>query len=91
MKSNLAIFEDQEIRRVYDEETETWFFSVVDIVQVLTQQADYQTARTYWRVLKNRLKAEGSETVTKCNRLKLTAKDGKARLYHPSRMDWSEC
>jgi hypothetical protein len=77
MKSNLAIFEDYKIRRLYDEETETWFFSVVDIIQVLIQQPDFQAARNYWKVLKNRLKKEGSESVTKCNRLKLEAADGK--------------
>ncbi|MDD5058999.1 MAG: BRO family protein [Sideroxydans sp.] len=75
-----AIFEENEIRRVYDEETETWWFSVVDIVQVLTQQPDYQAARNYWKVLKNRLGKEGSESVTKCNRLKLPATDGKNYL-----------
>ena len=75
-----AIFEEHEIRRVYDEETETWWFSVVDIVQVLTQQPDYQAARNYWKVLKNRLGKEGSESVTKCNRLKLPAADGKNYL-----------
>ena len=48
MKSNLAIFEDYKIRRLYDEETETWFFSVVDIIQVLIQQPDFQAARNYW-------------------------------------------
>lgn len=75
-----AIFEEHEIRRVYDEATETWWFSVVDIVQVLTQQPDYQAARNYWKVLKNRLSKEGSESVTKCNRLKLPAADGKNYL-----------
>jgi len=80
MKNNLAIFEEHEIRRVYDEETETWYFSVIDIVQILTQQLDYQLVRNYWKVLKNRLKNEGSQTVTKCNRLKMLAKDGKYRL-----------
>jgi DNA-damage-inducible protein D len=80
MKSELTIFEDYKIRRIYDEETETWFFSVVDIIQVLIQQADYQVARNYWKVLKNRLKKEGSESVTKCNRLKLEASDGKKYL-----------
>ena len=79
MKNNLAIFEDYKIRRLYDEETETWFFSVVDIIQVLIQQPDFQAARNYWKVLKNRLNKEGSETVTKCNRLKLVAEDGKMR------------
>jgi hypothetical protein len=80
MKPQPAIFEEYEIRRVYDEDTETWWFSVVDIVQVLTQQADYQAARNYWKVLKNRLSKEGSESVTKCNRLKLPAADGKNYL-----------
>jgi DNA-damage-inducible protein D len=80
MQPQPAIFEEHEIRRVYDEATETWWFSVVDIVQVLTQQADYQAARNYWKVLKNRLSKEGSESVTKCNRLKLPAADGKNYL-----------
>ncbi|KAF0241141.1 MAG: hypothetical protein FD180_4600 [Planctomycetota bacterium] len=73
-------FEDRAIRRVYDEDTETWWFSVVDIVQVLTQHADFQAARNYWKVLKYRLAKEGSESVTKCNRLKLPAADGKFYL-----------
>ena len=80
MKPQPTLFEEYEIRRVYDEDTETWWFSVVDIVQVLTQQADYQAARNYWKVLKNRLSKEGSESVTKCNRLKLPAADGKNYL-----------
>lgn len=80
MKDDLAIFEGYEIRRVYDEERDTWFFSVIDIVQVLTQQADYQLARNYWNKLKGRLKDEGSQTVTDCHRLKLVAKDGKSRV-----------
>lgn len=80
MNENLAIFEDYEIRRVYDEKTETWFFSVVDIIRVLTQQSDYQTARKYWNKLKERLNKEGNESVTKCHRLKLTAADGKKYL-----------
>jgi DNA-damage-inducible protein D len=80
MKNNLAIFEGYKIRRHYDEKTETWYFSVVDIIQVLIQQSDFQAARNYWKVLKNRLNKEGSETVTKCNRLKMVADDGKMRL-----------
>lgn len=75
-----AQFEDRAIRRVYDEERETWWFSVIDIIQVLTGQADYQAARNYWKVLKNRLAKEGSQVVTNCNRLKLTASDGRQRL-----------
>lgn len=80
MSKNLAIFENFEIRRLYDEKADTWFFSVIDIIQALIQQPDYQAARNYWKVLKNRLKKEGSEVVTNCNRLKLEAEDGKMRL-----------
>jgi hypothetical protein len=76
---NLAIFEGKKIRRVWDAEKELWYFSVVDIVAVLTEQLDFQLARNYWKVLKNRLKKEGSEVVTKCNRLKMEAEDGKLR------------
>lgn len=72
-----ALFEQHQIRRVYDEATETWWFSVVDILQVLIQQPDYQAARNYWKVLKHRLAKEGSQVVTNCNQLKLTASDGK--------------
>ena len=75
-----AIFENFDIRRVYDEKTETWYFSVVDIIRALLQQPDFQAARNYWKVLKNRLNKEGSESVTKCNRLKLEATDGKKYL-----------
>ena len=70
MKDDLAIFEDYKIRRLYDEFTQRWFFSVVDIIRDLTQQPDYQAARNYWKVLKNRLLHEGSQTVTNCNQLK---------------------
>jgi hypothetical protein len=80
MKMVPADFDGQDIRRVYDESTETWWFSVVDVVQVLTQQADFQTARKYWNQLKRRLEKEGSESVTACHRLKLPAADGKSYL-----------
>lgn len=76
----LAVFEGYHIRRVYDPKVEKWYFSVVDIVAALLQQPDYQAARNYWKVLKSRLKKEGSQTVTDCNRLKLPAEDGKLRL-----------
>jgi hypothetical protein len=76
----LAVFEDYNIRRIYDEATETWFFSVVDIIAALLQQPDYQTARKYWNKLKERLRKEGSESVTNCHRLKLEAADGKKYL-----------
>jgi DNA-damage-inducible protein D len=80
MKIVPAIFENHEIRRIYDEKTETWFFSVVDIVQILTQQPDYKTARKYWNKLKERLGKEGSQLVTNCHQLKLPAADGKNYL-----------
>jgi DNA-damage-inducible protein D len=73
-------FDGQSIRRVYDEDTETWWFSVVDVVQVLTQQSDPLTARKYWNQLKLRLAHEGSQLVTSCHQLKLPAADGKLRL-----------
>jgi len=78
--SALAVFEDYNIRRQYDEEKETWYFSVVDIIAVLIQQTDYQAARKYWKVLKGRLAKEGSELVSNCYQLKMTAEDGKQRM-----------
>ncbi len=78
--NKLAFFENYKIRRHYDEQTETWYFSVVDILQVLIQQPDYQTTRKYWNKLKERLKKEGSESVTNCHRLKMEAADGKKYL-----------
>lgn len=80
MKENIAIFEKYNIRRVYDEKSEIWYFSVIDVIRALIQQNDYQLARNYWKVLKKRLKEEGSESVTKCNQLKLMATDGKKYL-----------
>lgn len=81
MKNNtsLAIFETHKIRRYFDEKTEIWYFSVIDIVAALMEQGDFQLARNYWKVLKIRLIEEGSEVVTKCNRLKMVAQDGKMR------------
>ncbi|MFA4907483.1 MAG: BRO family protein [archaeon] len=76
----LVVFENYKIRRIYDEKSETWFFSVVDIIAALIQQSDYQAARNYWKVLKNRLRKEGSKSVTKCNQLKMEAADGKKYL-----------
>lgn len=80
MRNDMTLFEDHQIRRVYDEESEIWWFSVIDIIQVLTQQADYQIARKYWNKLKQRLTKEGSQSVTNCHRLKLPAADGKKYL-----------
>ncbi len=80
MRTEMTLFENYQIRRVYDEDAEIWWFSVIDIVQVLTQQADPQAARKYWNKLKERLRAEGSQLVTNCHQLKLKAADGKQRL-----------
>ena len=76
----IITFQNKKIRRHWDDKKEKWYFSVVDIVQVLTKQADFQSARNYWKVLKNRLKKEGSEVVTNCNRLKMIAEDEKLRF-----------
>ena len=76
----LAFFENYKIRRIFDETSEVWLFSVVDILAALIQQPDYQTARKYWNKLKERLKKEESESVTNCHRLKLEAADGKKYL-----------
>lgn len=73
----IQLFEDKRIRTAWDEEKEEWYFSVVDVVAVLTESPNPQT---YWRVMKKRLKDEGNETVTNCNALKMTAADGKKRL-----------
>ena len=78
--TQIKLFEDRKVRSVWDEETEKWYFSIVDVVAVLTDSARYQLARNYWKVLKNRLVKEGNETVTNCNQLKLPAEDGKMRL-----------
>lgn len=79
-KKSLAIFEGQRVRRIWNETEEKWYFSIIDIIAVLTEQKDFQLSRNYWKVLKNRLAKEGSELVTNCNRLKLLAEDGKMRL-----------
>ena len=73
-------FENSLIRTAWNEQEEEWYFSVVDVVGVLTDAKDYQVARNYWKVLKKRLKDEGAEPVTNCNQLKLKSADGKMRL-----------
>ena len=72
------LFEDRKIRTIWDDEEEKWYFSIVDVVGVLTYQPDIEHARNYWKVLKHRLKKEGNESVTNCNQLKLRASDGKS-------------
>lgn len=76
-KQAIQLFEDRKVRTVWDDESETWYFSIIDVVGILTDSPD---PNNYWKVLKNRLKKEGNETVTNCNRLKLPASDGKMRF-----------
>jgi len=78
-KNQIKLFEEKQVRAIWDENAEKWWFSIVDIVTVLTD-SDYQSARKYWKVLKGRLVAEGNELVTKCYQLKMQAPDGKMRL-----------
>ena len=78
-QNNVQLFENQPIRTAWDEENEEWYFSIVDVVGVLTEQPDTDGARNYWKVTKNRLKKEGSQLVTNCNQLKILSQDGKRR------------
>jgi hypothetical protein len=83
-QNNIQLFENKKVRSIWDSEKEEWFFSVVDVVAVLT---DSPNPQVYWRVLKKRLFDEGNETVTNCNGLKMQAPDGKllwARAIHTS-------
>ncbi len=76
----VQLFEDPPIRTAWVEDEEEWYFSVVDVVGILTEQPDIDGARNYWKVLKSRIKEEGNELVTNCNQLKMRAQDGKMRL-----------
>lgn len=76
----IVTFEERPVRRSWDEKKEKWYFSVVDVLRALTNQADFQTARKYWNKLKERLSKEGNQTVTNCHQLKMVAPDGKKRL-----------
>jgi len=82
MKKNKSIklFESKQIRTNWDAENEKWYFSVIDVISILTNQEGLQGARNYWKVLKHRLIKEGNQTVTNCNRLKMLAVDGKMRM-----------
>ena len=71
--SNIKLFENKKVRSQYESDKEIWYFSIVDIVGILTDQPTVERARNYWKVLKNRLIKEGNETVTNCNRLKMVA------------------
>jgi DNA-damage-inducible protein D len=79
MKEQAAvkIFEQKKVRSQWSEQEELWYFSIVDIVGILTNQPTVERARNYWKVLKSRLKKEGNESVTNCNQLKLQSEDGK--------------
>ena len=77
-KHKIQLFEDKQVRTVWDDELQKWFFSIVDVCGILTEQPDYDHAKNYWKVLKHRLIKEGNESVTNCNQLKLVSpKDGK--------------
>ena len=76
----VQLFEDRPIRTAWVEDEEEWYFSIVDVVGTLTEQIDYEKARKYWNKLKQRLKEEGSQLVTNCHQLKMTAQDGKKRM-----------
>jgi hypothetical protein len=78
--TSIRLFEEKKVRSIWNEENEKWYFSVIDIVAVLTHQLEYKKAQSYWTTLKGRLKKEGSEIVTKCDKLKLEANDGKKYL-----------
>ena len=86
MKNDLKVFENSNIRSIYDEENEKWYFSVVDLIAILTESKE---PRKYWSVLKTRLKKEGSELTTKCSQLKMKAADGK--LYRTDALDVEGC
>jgi len=73
----LAVFNGKNIRRSWNGKEEKWYFSIVDIISILVNQDNHKKAQSYWTTLKNRLKNEGSEVVTKCDQLKMTAQDGK--------------
>lgn len=79
-RTNIKIFEQKQVRSVWDDNQEKWYFSIIDVISILTNQETHQGARNYWKVLKSRLLKEGNETVTNCNQLKLEAQDGKMRM-----------
>ena len=79
-ENQIQLFEKHSVRTHWDAEKELWYFSIIDVVFILTEQQDFQKSRNYWKVLKHRLLNEGNETVTNCNRLKMLAKDGKMRI-----------
>ena len=79
-QNKIKLFEDKKVRTIWNEGEDQWYFCIIDIIAILTEQDNYQGARNYWKVLKHRLIKEGNETVTNCNQLKIEAEDGKMRL-----------
>ena len=79
-KQAIQLFEERKVRTIWDDKQEKWYFSIVDVVAVLTEQTDLLKARKYWNKLKQRLLEEGNQTVTNCHQLKMKAADGKMRL-----------
>jgi hypothetical protein len=79
-ENEIKIFEDKQVRTVWDEKQEKWYISIIDVISVLTEQSSYQGARNYWKVLKHRLLKEGNQSVTNCNQLKMQSSDGKYYL-----------
>lgn len=80
LKNKIVLFDDREVRQLWDEDAEKWWFSVVDVIAILSDQPSHERARKYWSVMKTRLKQEGAELTTLCSQLKLQANDGKMRL-----------
>lgn len=79
-KKTVALFENDPVRRIWNKEEEKWYFSLIDVIAVLTSQHNFKKAQSYWTTLKSRLKKEGNESVTKCDRLKMLSSDGKSYL-----------
>lgn len=79
VSTSIKLFEDKRVRTAWNEDEEEWYFSIVDVISILTDQETVRGASTYWAVLKKRIKAEGSELLTNCKQLKMPASDGKMR------------
>ena len=86
-KQQIQIFEEKKVRTIWDDQEEKWYFSIVDVCGILTDQPDYDSSKNYWKVLKFRLAKEGNESVTNCNQLKMKADDGKMRMIYASLTD----
>lgn len=79
-QNKIQLFEERKVHTLWDDEQEKWYFSIIDVIGIFTDQPDYQASRNYWKVLKFRLSKEGNETVTNCHGLKMRAADGKMRM-----------